>query len=90
MFALLGGHPELADPRFARVRDYDDDHGTSLVESLEAYLAAGMNVRDAAAVLTVHPNTLRYRVDRAQQLSGLDLGDPGDRLLTELQLGLRR
>jgi hypothetical protein len=68
VFALLGGHPELADLRFARVRDYDDDYGTSLVESLGAYLAAGMNVRDAAAVLTVHPNTLRYRVDRAQQL----------------------
>lgn len=50
MFALLGGRPELADPRFARVRDFDDDHGTSLVESLEAYLAAGMNVRDAAVL----------------------------------------
>ncbi|MGN0094905.1 MAG: PucR family transcriptional regulator [Corynebacterium sp.] len=89
VFDLLAAHPELQDPRVAAVADYDERHGASLVVSLEAYLRAGMNVRDAAAMLTVHPNTLRYRVERAQQLSGLDLRDPGDRLLTELQLGFR-
>lgn len=89
VFDLLAAHPELRDPRMAAVAAYDERHGASLVTSLRAYLRAGMNVRDAAATLTVHPNTLRYRVDRAQQLSGLDLGDPGDRLLTELQLGFR-
>lgn len=89
VFGLLSEHPELEDPRLAQVTAYDEQHGASLVTSVDAYLRAGRNVRDAAAELTVHPNTLRYRVERAQQLSGLDLRDPGDRLLTELQLRSR-
>lgn len=87
---LLSTHPELEDPRLGWVSGYDEKHGTSLVVSMDAYLRAGMNVREAAAAMNVHPNTLRYRVDRAQQLSGLDFNDPDDRLLTALQLALRR
>lgn len=90
IFLLLSMRPELEDPRLTVVREYDETHGTSLIESLVAYLHAGMNVRDAARALTVHPNTLRYRIERAEQLSGLDLQDAGDRLLTTLQLELQR
>jgi DNA-binding PucR family transcriptional regulator len=46
------------------------------------------NVAAAAERLGVHPNTLRYRLRRAVELSGLDLGDADERLVTELQLRL--
>jgi DNA-binding PucR family transcriptional regulator len=36
----------------------------------------------------VHPNTLRYRLRRAEQLTGLDLSRPDQRLLAMLQLRL--
>jgi len=45
-------------------------------------------IRDAAAELHVHPNTLRYRIRRAEQLTGLDLRSPEQRLLAMLQLRL--
>jgi DNA-binding PucR family transcriptional regulator len=46
------------------------------------------DVRAAAARLHVHPNTLRYRVRRAAELTGLDLDDPLVRLFASLQLRL--
>ncbi|WP_132993914.1 PucR family transcriptional regulator [Gordonia zhaorongruii] len=77
---------ELVDPRVAALGAYDAVHASQLVPSLQAYLDAHGNVRDAARRLDIHPNTLRYRIDRAQQMSGLRLDDPADRLLTALQL----
>jgi DNA-binding PucR family transcriptional regulator len=38
----------------------------------------------------VHPNTLRYRVRRAEEILDIDLGDPAGRLLVEIQLGVLR
>ena len=71
-----------------RLRAYDEEHAGSLVASLRAYLAALGNVRDAARALDIHTNTLRYRLERAQQITGLRLDDPQDRLLTALQLAI--
>lgn len=79
----------LTDPRLDAIFDYDANHGTELVESLRVYLRAGANARDAARLLTLHPNTLRYRISRVEALSGLDLRDPDDRLLTEMGLLVR-
>ncbi|WP_052270054.1 MULTISPECIES: PucR family transcriptional regulator [Streptomyces] len=87
---LVGAHPELYDPRLDALFDYDLKHASSLRESAEAYLAQYGDVRAAAAALQVHPNTLRYRLRRVEDITGIDLGDPSDRLLLELQLSLHR
>jgi DNA-binding PucR family transcriptional regulator len=39
-------------------------------------------------VLNIHPNTVRYRVRRAADVSGVDFEDPAQRILTQLQLRL--
>lgn len=36
--------------------------------------------------LHVHPNTVRYRVRRIEQVLGTSLGDPESRLLLDLSL----
>ena len=87
---VVGERDELRDPRIARLIEYDAAHDGSLVGSVGAFLDAHGNVRDAARRLGVHPNSLRYRVERAQQLTGLDLADPGDRLLAAVQLAVLR
>ena len=43
-----------------------------LVETLLAYLAADMSIERAAHALTVHPNTVRYRLRRLSKLTGLN------------------
>jgi sugar diacid utilization regulator len=48
-----------------------------IVDSLRAYFACGMRVEPAAAQLYVHPNTLRYRLARFEELTGTSLRDPG-------------
>ena len=84
--ARLREDPSLRDPRVDGLIEYDRNGGTDLVRSLLAYLEAFGDVRAAAGRLHVHPNTLRYRVRRATQVSGIDLTDPGERLFTQLQL----
>ncbi|WP_336820062.1 PucR family transcriptional regulator [Gordonia sp. MMO-8] len=83
---VLARRDDLVDPRITALVGYDADHSSQLVESVRAFLDAHGNVRDAAARIGIHANTLRYRIDRAQQVSGLRFDDPADRLLTSIQL----
>ncbi|RBP68066.1 PucR-like helix-turn-helix protein [Brevibacterium sanguinis] len=86
---LIAAHAQLRDPRLDLLAAHDRDHGSAFVDSLRAFLVAGGGLREAARSLSVHPNSLRYRLGRAQKLTGLDLSDPRDRLLTEIQLAIR-
>lgn len=88
VLALLGDRPALRDPRLTALTERDARHGTRLAESVLAYLDAFGDVRAAADRLHIHPNTLRYRVRRAEELTGLDLAHPEQRLLAMLQLRL--
>jgi sugar diacid utilization regulator len=55
-----------------------------LAPSVQAYLDFFGDVTKAAAYMQVHPNTLRYRVRRAAEISGLDVTNPAHRLLLSL------
>ncbi|AEF41234.1 PucR family transcriptional regulator [Hoyosella subflava] len=87
---LIAQQPSLRDPRLGALLDYDAKHASALCESAVAYLAAHGEVRSAAKTLQVHPNTLRYRLRRLEDIAGIDLTDAADRLLFELQLALLR
>ena len=66
--------------------EYDRQHGTALVQTLERWLA-DRNGAHAARDLFVHYNTLKNRLDRIEALVGPFLEDP-DRCL-ELALAVR-
>ncbi|MEC3956360.1 helix-turn-helix domain-containing protein [Nocardia sp. CDC153] len=87
---LLAARPELHDPRLTALFDYDRTHAAQLEASVDHYLRHHGDVRAAATALSIHPNTLRYRLRRAQDITGIDLDDPADRLLLELQLARHR
>ncbi|MGK5545143.1 helix-turn-helix domain-containing protein [Streptomyces sp. URMC 127] len=73
----------------ARLKAFDAEHnGSCLVETLRAYLAHFGDVSAASRALGLHSNSLRYRLRRITQVSGLDLEDPDARLLAQLQLRL--
>jgi purine catabolism regulator len=57
-----------------------------LRDTLAVYVRSGGSVARTADALYVHRNTVRYRLRRAEQLTGLDLRRPEDRLLCELVL----
>jgi purine catabolism regulator len=59
--------------------EHDRTRNGSLVATLRAYLETGEQ-QEAAKRLRVHPNTLRYRLDRIREISGVDLDDAETRL----------
>lgn len=61
-------------------------HGSDYVLTLKAWLDHPGTPSDAARSLHVHPNTLRYRIQRITDLTPLDLGDADVRLALHVQL----
>ena len=50
--------------------------GTSTLETVSAYLDHGGSIEGTARAMFVHANTVRYRLRRAAELTGLTPGDP--------------
>ncbi|MGE5636058.1 MAG: PucR family transcriptional regulator [Nocardioidaceae bacterium] len=76
-------HEETVAPLVA----YDEQYETELVHTLESFLDADANVAKTAEKLFTHRHTVRYRLDRVKELSGLDVGSTDGR--ERLSLGLK-
>lgn len=50
--------------------DYDAEHRTDLVATVECFLRHGMRAKDTARELVVHVNSLAYRLRRAEEILG--------------------
>lgn len=57
----------------ALVESYDREHKTDLVGTLESYLANNRSVAATAEALFTHRHTIRYRLGRINDLTGLDV-----------------
>ncbi len=68
---------------------YDNKRRTALLDTLERYLAERRSVVESARALFIHPNTLRQRLGRIEELTGLRL-DEDDLLSLELAIKLAR
>jgi DNA-binding PucR family transcriptional regulator len=76
-------YAETVEPLVA----YDEQYETELVVTLETFLDADGNVAGTAARLFTHRHTIRYRLERVRELSGLDVGSTDGR--EKLSLGLK-
>ena len=85
LLALLGAHPGADPTRVAAsvLGPLTDPANRHLLGGLAAYLATG-NATDAARLLRLHPQTLRYRLRRARDLIGRDPQHPWDRLVLDV------
>jgi sugar diacid utilization regulator len=66
---------------------YDEQYDTDLVHTVEAFLDNDGNVAGTAQKLFTHRHTIRYRLERVRELSGLDVGSTDGR--EKLSLGLK-
>ncbi|MET0135656.1 MAG: helix-turn-helix domain-containing protein [Kibdelosporangium sp.] len=82
--ALAG---ELAQVVFAGVLALPLAEREVLLTTLEAWYAVGGSAKDAGKSLYVHPNTVRYRLRRLEDLTGRDLDRPQG--VAELYLALQ-
>jgi sugar diacid utilization regulator len=76
-------YTETVEPLVA----YDAQYETDLVQTLETFLECDGNVAGTAQRLYTHRHTVRYRLERVRDLSGLDVGSTDGR--ERLGLGLK-
>ena len=76
--STAGGSPELIE--------HDRTHDAVLTTTLRAYFDSDCSQQVAAKRLYVHHKTLRYRLDRIEALTSLDLRRHDDRLRADLAL----
>lgn len=79
--------PRLMSQPVTRVLESDAKSGTDYAKTLRTYLDCSRDSALTAKRLSLHQNTLRYRLRRVNELFGIDLLDPDDTLT--LWLGLR-
>lgn len=76
-------YSETVEPLVA----YDEQYETDLVQTVAAFLDNDGNVAGTAQKLFTHRHTIRYRLERVRELSGLDVGSTDGR--EKLSLGLK-
>ena len=65
----------LCHPAILRLAAEDQENNSQYISTLEAYLEGGSNLSKLAMAMHVHRNTLQYRLNRIQELSGIDYHD---------------
>jgi len=89
---LLLQVPDLEELRsFARevlgaLTEHEARHRSGLARTLAVYLRENGSLQRAARELHVHPNTVTYRLNRVEAITGLDLGRYQDRLMAQVAL----
>ena len=83
---LAASDPSLRAGKLDVLVEHDRDRGTEYVPTLRAYFAHLGDVPAAAKAQEVHANTFRYRLRRLAEVAAIDLDDPVERLVLQLQL----
>ena len=91
LFQIFADRPEeltsFYEGTIAPLVRYDEQYQTELVGTLSTYLGNDCNLAATASTLYTHRHTVRYRLDRIAELSGLDIAKTDDR--EKLSLGLK-
>jgi sugar diacid utilization regulator len=91
LLASMSEHPDELRRFYAETLEtlvaYDEQYETDLVTTLETFLDANGNVAGTAQRLFTHRHTIRYRLERVRELTGLDVGSSDGR--EKLSLGLK-
>lgn len=75
------------DKTIKKLERYDEEHGSNLVETLETYLKHNLKKTLTSEKLFIHVETLRYRINRIEEITGYSLDDSEG--LFALQIGIK-
>jgi sugar diacid utilization regulator len=64
--------------------------GSTILDTLEVYLGQGSSIEGTARTLFVHPNTVRYRLKRVAEATGLSPTNPRDSYVLRIALTVGR
>ena len=60
------------DDMLNRISDYDEKHDAHLFETIKDYIHSDGDINAAAEISYQHPNTIRYRIKKAQEILGIE------------------
>lgn len=83
----LRDQPELdmfCEETIGALEHYDQEHATTLVETLGTFLQLQGNLSQTARELHLHRNGLLYRLSRIEAIAQCDLSNPSQRLSLQL------
>jgi purine catabolism regulator len=80
----------LRDKMIGNLLKYEERQRADLLQTLEAFFQCHGNHTQTAELLSVHRNTLFYRMNRIAEITGLDLNQPDVRLALHLSLKIHR
>jgi DNA-binding PucR family transcriptional regulator len=86
----LAGDPEAEWQLIEQIARPLEEAGGSLLETVETYLEAGGVLETCARLLFVHPNTVRYRLRRATDVTGHNPNLARDALVLRIALAVGR
>lgn len=69
--------------------DYDNKKSTELIRTLEFYFKNNGNLTRISKDLFTHYNTVLYRITRINEITGMNLEDPHNRLNLEIALKIK-
>src|SRR6476661_5060161 len=81
---------DMASESLNPLRAFDAAHGAELMATLESYLGNNGSVAAVAEELTLHRNTVRYRLAQITELTGYDPAVTADRVQLWLALAVAR
>ena len=76
--------------RLEKLRQYDRDNQTAMVQTLETFLDAAGKVNVTASRLHIHINTLSYRLRRIEEIMRVDLENMNQRAALYLELKMAK
>ena len=89
LLALVQDQSELmsfCQDTLGKLLEYDRKHNSSMIETLKIYLSTNCSNAEAARQLHLHINSLSYRLQRIEEITGLSLCDPETRTILYLSL----
>jgi len=81
---------EFARDALGRLLDEGPKHNPDLLPTLDAYLRSTCRLHETAKSLFIHPHTLRYRINRIEEILGHSVNDPAWREEAQLALAIAR
>lgn len=81
---------QFCDPVLTVLEEYDKTNNANLYRSVEAYLEAGRSIQKAADKMSLHQNTLYYRLKKAEEVSGIDLSDENKCFNLQFSMRMKR
>lgn len=83
---FVQARPHLTEGKLSRMLEAPTPRNRALIETLASLLDQFGDVPAAAAAMHIHTNTVRYRLARVGELTGLNLANPSERVIAQLQL----